>query len=79
MTYILEWIPVAERLPENDDSVLITYSYNGGQRYVEEASYHDHEDGTGEWYSVYDEYLIGRRDRKQIHAWMPIPKPYKGD
>ena len=76
----MEWISVKERLPETDDEVLTTYTYQGasGKRYVETASYFDDGEGEGHWSSVWDEYRI-RNANFIVLAWMPMPKPYKGD
>ena len=70
-----EWIPCSERLPEENETVLISAKYIGhlskNDPYVEEG-FLTH-DG---WYSVYgDNYseLLA-----EVVAWMPLPKPYKG-
>ena len=69
-----QWIPVAERLPEPKDEVLLTMDYKG-RRYVELGNIWS--DGTVHTYV--DEYLTpdGRKYRKVI-AWCPLPEPWKG-
>lgn len=71
------WIPVTERLPETTDAVLTTYIVNGDRRrrYVEESSYYWNDES---WSSPWDEYRIAGM-RIEVIAWMPMPKPYKGD
>lgn len=51
-----DWIPVTERLPENNEEVLTTYIVNGNKnkRYTETATYYD--DDEGDWLSPWDEY-----------------------
>jgi hypothetical protein len=75
-----EWIPVAEALPETNDEVLTTYIVNGNRkkRFIESASYWDDGDGGGHWSSVWDEFRVGGT-RREVLAWMPFPKPYRGD
>ena len=66
-----QWIPVTERLPENDVDVIVTGVYMG-HNYVEIASCSD-----GRWSSYMDEYKVHPTLHKII-AWMPLPEPYKG-
>ena len=68
------WIPVSEKLPEENEMVLISAKYIGhlsqNAPYVEEGFFtHDG------WYSAYgDDYseLLAK-----VVAWMPLPEPYK--
>ena len=75
-----EWIPVTQALPKTDDEVLTTYIVNGNykKRFVEEARYRDDGDGEGHWSSVWDEFRVSGT-RHEVIAWMPFPKPYKGE
>lgn len=71
------WIPVAERLPENDDYVLMSFenfSLPLTGRYV------DDEELGGAWYvgDCYDEDTCLANDLF-VNAWMPLPKPYRED
>jgi len=70
-----KWIPVTESLPKNDNEVLITYIINGNtkKRYVETGSCHQ-----DCWTSVWDEFMV-MGTKKEVLAWMPLPKPYIGE
>jgi len=71
-----QWIPCFEKLPDENEMVLISAKYIGhlsqNAPYVEEGFFtHDG------WYSAYgDDYseLLAK-----VVAWMPLPKPYKGE
>lgn len=76
------WIPVTERLPEEEVDVVVTRHFYSDKElrkngitekyYVEVASRID-----DEWFSYSDEYKI-RRHLHEVTAWMPLPKPWKG-
>lgn len=61
------WIPVTERLPEEEGDYLITDD-SGGIKTIEVDSFMFFEDGTKDW--CYSQNAI---------AWMPLLKPYKGE
>lgn len=65
-----KWIPVGERLPEEQDCYLVTTKWKGsysGDVYIETnmAVYRERQK---EWDCADD-----------VIAWMPLPKPYKED
>lgn len=62
-----QWIPVAERLPEEEGSVLI-FSKLGG---IAEGHY-------SQIYGIWTQYRWNVKDSKVTH-WMPLPEPPKGD
>ena len=64
-----EWIPVSERLPEDNVWVLVTVEQNGN-RYQEIMRRHKYIDA---WTDDIDNYT------DEITAWMPIPEPYVPD
>lgn len=58
------WIPVSERLPEDDTTVLVSCKTGNGTTFVRTA-YYMH----GSW----------RLNCIGVTAWRPLPKPYKED
>ncbi len=68
-----EWIPVSERLPEEDGQYLITVKYKPEADY--ENIYAEH----GEWNDgKWDMFCFGHcGEIEDIIAWMPLPEPYK--
>lgn len=65
-----KWIPVSERLPEDNTRVLVTVKVENREPKVRSGYYymdgHFHIDNGDCWES---------RD-KELLAWMPLPKPY---
>lgn len=68
------WIPISERLPEEDGQYLITVKYKPEADY--ENIYAEH----GEWVDGrWDMFCFGHcGEVEEIVAWMPLPEPYKG-
>ena len=60
-----QWIPCSERLPEDNTDVIVCF-YSGT---VTEMRYW----GNGIFQGIYE------HTTKSIVAWMPLPKPYKGE
>ena len=59
------WIPISERLPKENEEVLITLIHGE----VTWAYLHQKE-----WYNMFSTYPIER-----VIAWMPLPEPFKED
>lgn len=69
------WIPVTERLPENNDYVLMSFSNFS----IPAIGRHDwNERRGGAWYVGDDEDTCLAHDLF-VNAWMPLPKPYRED
>ena len=64
----LEWIPCSERLPKHGDDVLVTYSDGEVSIVMGARSKY-----WMKWGAMENSNLI------LPIAWMPLPKPYKGD
>lgn len=65
------WIPVEERLPDNDDWVVVTILDERGDtpfRYTD----------FGRYFNTPKCWFVSAEQRNDIVAWMPLPKPYKG-
>lgn len=67
------WIPISERLPEEDGQYLITVKYKHVDGY--EDIYAEH----GEWYDgKWEMSFFGHcGEAEGIVAWMPLPEPYQ--
>jgi hypothetical protein len=68
------WIPVSERLPEHDTSVLISVRRKDGEVVVKEVLFVDwslpHEPADPRFADDY-----GGEDLKDVTHWMPLPAP----
>jgi len=69
------WIPVSERLPEENGQYLITVKYKP------EAGYENIYTEYGEWTDGrWDMFCFGHcGEVEDIIAWMPLPESYRGD
>lgn len=66
-----KWTPCSEKLPENDDWVVVTILDEYGDtpfRYTDFGWYFDRAEC----------WIVDAEQRNNIVAWMPLPKPYKG-
>lgn len=70
------WIPVSERLPEHNMSVLITVRRYDDEIVVRSGYYYAHGDNSifhadnGNCWKINDDGLL---------AWQPLPEPYKAE
>jgi len=71
------WIPVEERLPRNDDDVLVWYRYRMMQGVNIVGSKEVH--GVGHYYKPTGSWLIygGFGLDQNVVAWQPLPEPPK--
>jgi hypothetical protein len=70
------WIPVSERLPDADDEFLCWYEYYHWSQGKVLPEY-----GVGRYLRVTSSWsgeVASGRDVRVI-AWMPLPKPYRGE
>lgn len=74
------WIPVSERLPDNETEVLFQYQYGKSMMvgyYVHDFTEYPpefaDENETG-WYDNKDNFICGS---DEVIAWQPLPEPYK--
>lgn len=65
------WILCSERLPKDDDWVIVTIL---DERGVTPYRYTD----FGWYLEVANCWIIDAERRTDVTAWMPLPKPYKG-
>lgn len=65
------WIPVGERLPDTNESVLITIDVEG-ELYIATAEHH-----AGIW-CIADEFYSYTLCDYEVIAWQPLPEPYEG-
>ena len=65
------WIPVSERLPEDNELVLFSTKTD---RVFEGRFFADNTDR--QWYAFRDETFAWNN---VVTAWMPLPEPYKGE
>lgn len=64
------WIPVSERMPEEDVDVLVTLEY--GLIGIMQKKLAD--DDNGEPCYIWQDF---EGEEHEVIAWMPLPKPYK--
>lgn len=79
-----EWIPVSERLPKYNKTVLISVKQIGKEARVFTAQRRKRfktpdifeccTDDDGWW-----DFRIAAWDDHEVLAWMPLPEPYKAD
>lgn len=75
-----QWIPVDERLPEVEKDVLISYHYDGDEKFFEFFPAYD---GVmiSYWTGVKNHnvprFAVG--EGMKVLAWMPLPEPWEGD
>lgn len=73
-----QWIPCSKRMPEGYTDVLVWFEY---YRYGDyNCSYQTY--GIGDYVAKYDSWLINHETgwrELRVFAWMPLPKPWKGE
>ena len=67
------WIPVTERLPEDDKYIMISFE---NSTLPDIGRYEADKDGNGAFYPGDDEKSYVEYDLF-VNAWMPLPEPYR--
>ena len=68
------WIPVAERLPELGEYVLISFSYFS----IPAIGRYDEDEEGGAWFIGDETESLVSQDMF-VSAWMPLPEPYRAE
>lgn len=81
------WIPVKERLPEDDDMRFYMCIAKNHEEDLPMFCQYDREYGFGFWHDIYDSTSLGFVDTvfktndelgyEKVVAWQPLPEPYK--
>lgn len=70
------WVPVTERLPEEDESVFVVRKFLGIKGQVPPSTYTEIAYRIDDnWYADSDEYKIARSKHTDPLFWMPLPEP----
>lgn len=73
-----DWIPVTERLPEEEESVFVVRKFLGVKGQVPPCTYTEIAYRIGDrWVADSDEYKIARHRHTDPLYWMPLPEPPK--
>ena len=78
-----KWIPVSERLPDQDGSYLVIDEYGNMFNSTFDGSCGDNGE-FGEWNAIYDQHTLGYLDSEWnsysgITHWRPLPDPPRTD
>ena len=72
------WIPVTERLPEEEESVFVVRDFLGVKGQVPPSRYTEVAYRIGDsWVADSDEFKIARHRHTDPIYWMPLPEPPK--
>ena len=71
---VMRWIPVTERLPENDVDVLICIN-NGDVFVARRYTIHSYSGTYSGWNDAVKWWAPD--DEDLVKAWMPLPEPYR--
>ena len=68
----MKWIPCSEKLPTNDDWVIVSVLDEVGDTPYRYSDFGWYFDRAKCW-------IVESEQRTDIVAWMPLPKPYMAD
>lgn len=68
------WIPVSERLPENDKYILVSFK---NFTLPDIGRYETDKDGNGAFYPGDEDESYVSYGCLVVNAWMPLPEPYR--
>lgn len=72
---ILGWTPCSEKMPEEEENVLVTRYYTLPGFSEEKYWYVEQAEWDGEmWFSYADDHKVGKHS--EPIAWAPMPEPY---
>lgn len=64
------WIPVAERLPKNEEEVIVSIHDDSGDYAYDYTSFG--------WYAAAGKFwVVDNEANMRVTAWMPLPEPYR--
>ena len=65
-----QWIPCSERLPEDEEEVIVSVRDDSGDNTLNYSSFG--------WYACAgDFWVVDNEANERVIAWMPLPDPYK--
>ena len=65
-----QWIPCSERLPEDEEEVIVSVRDDSGDNTLNYSSFG--------WYACAgDFWVVDNEVNERVVAWMPLPEPYK--
>lgn len=74
----VKWIPVTERLPDEEESVFVVRKFLGVKGQVPPSTYTEIAYRIDDrWVADSDEYKIARHRHTDPLYWMPLPEPPK--
>lgn len=68
----MKWIPCSEKLPTNDDWVIVSVLDEVGDTTYRYSDF-------GWYFDMAKCWIVESEQRTDVVAWMPLPKPYKAD
>lgn len=84
-----KWIPVSEKLPEDDDNRFYMCIVENHEEDLPMFCQYAEDYGFGYWNDIYDSDSLGFLDSEfktndelgyeKVIAWQPLPQPYKGE